>query len=203
MPPRVRRSVEEARTIILDAAEEVLRDAGPAGLRIKDVAERAGMAHPNVLHHFGSREGLLRELTVRTMERITSRVVRAIGKSMLTTPADRVETLARVLDEVYEGDQGRLLAWLLISGRVERIEKPNLEPLVKITHAWRTAAIGPADEDDTRRLILLGSLALLGDAIAGAGMVESLELGAGEEGRRGFRTWLAGFILEQIEREPY
>jgi AcrR family transcriptional regulator len=197
----VRRTVEEARAIILDAAEQIVLEVGPAGLRIQDVARRAGMAHPNVLHHFGSREGLLRELTVRTTERVTTRVVRSMEAAMLATPGDRVETLARVLDAVYEGDQGRLLAWLIISGRIEGLEHPDLEPLVRITHAWRTAAIGPADEHDTRRLILLASLALLGDAIVGADLIESLGLGRGEQGRTEFHTWLAGFILAQIERE--
>ena len=203
MATRIRRSVEEARTVILDGAEQVLREVGPAGLRIKDVAQRAGMAHPNVLHHFGSREGLLRALTVRTTERVTSRVLNAMAEAMRSTPDDRIATLTKVLDAVYEGDQGRLLAWLIISGRVEGLEQPDLEPLVEITHAWRTAAIGPADVDDTRRLILLGSLALLGDAIAGEGMVESLKLGAGERGRQEFRAWLARFILVQIESEPH
>lgn len=186
--------------VILDAAEEVLRDVGPAGMRIKDVAARAGMAHPNVLHHFGSREGLLCALTVRTTERVTTRVMQAMGAAIRAgEPEDRVETLARILDAVYEGDQGRLLAWLIISGRVEGVERPDLGPLVQITHAWRTAAIGPADVRDTRRLILLASLALLGDAIAGEGLAEALELGEGDAGRRAFRTWLASFILDQIQ----
>lgn len=204
MATRIRRTVEEARAVILDAAEHVLREVGPAGLRIKDVAKRAGMAHPNVIHHFGSREGLLCALTERTTSRVTDRVVRAMGVAMETgvpEAEDRVETLARILDAVYEGDQGRLLAWLIISGRVEGVEKPDLEPLVAITHAWRTSAIGPADLDDTRRLVLLASLALLGDAIAGEGLVESLQLGEGESGRKAFRTWLASFIIEQISRE--
>jgi len=199
MATRIRRTVEEARAVILDGAEQVLREVGPAGLRIKDVAKRAGMAHPNVLHHFGSREGLLRALTVRTTERVTSRVVRAMEAAMASTPDDRAATLARILDAVYEGEQGRVLAWLILSGRVEGVEAPDLGPLVRIAHAWRTSALGPADVDDTRRLILLASLALLGDAIVGEGLVEALELGSGDSGRREFRAWLARFILNQIE----
>jgi len=185
--------------VILDAAEQVLREVGPAGLRIKDVAKHASMAHPNVLHHFGSREGLLRALTVRTTSRVTSRVVRAMEAAMQSTPEEHAEILAGVLDAVYEGDQGRLLAWLILSGRVEGVEQPDLEPLVTITHAWRTAAVGAADVEDTRRLILLGALALLGDAIAGEGMVESLQLGEGARGRKEFRAWLAGFMIAQIK----
>ena len=52
-------SPEQAQNAILDAAEEMMIDVGPAGLRISAVAKKAGMAHPNIIHHFGSREGLI------------------------------------------------------------------------------------------------------------------------------------------------
>lgn len=200
MGVRTRRTVEEARAAILDAAEEVVREVGPAGLRITAVAERAGMAHPNVLHHFGSRERLVRELTSRAVQRATDRVVRAMADSVTAEPEERVAALARVLDAMDEGDQGRLLAWLVISGRAGEFERPNMEPLVAVAHEWRTAALGPASVDDTRRLVLLSAMALVGDAVTGEGLVEGLGLGKGEKGRRAFRAWLAEFLLKQPSR---
>lgn len=199
MVGRTRRTVEEARTAILDAADSVLLEVGPAGLRVAAVAKRAGMAHPNVLHHFGSREGLLKAMTARTLQRSTDRVVRAIAASVGAGPTERADALARVLHAVYEGDQGRLMAWLVLSGRADEADRPDLEPLVAIAHTWRTADVGPADINDTRRLILLSALALLGDSIAGEGLVEGLRLGHGDSGRREFRAWLARFLLGQIE----
>lgn len=193
----MRRTVEEAQAAILDAAEEVVREVGPAGLRITAVAEKAGMAHPNVLHHFGSREGLLRALTARTVQRATDRVVRAMGDSVATGPEERAAALTRILDAMDEGDQGRLLAWLVISGRAGEVEAPDMEPLVRVAHEWRTAAVGPANVADTRRLVLLSAMALVGDAVSGEGLVEGLGLGKGDEGRRAFRTWLAEFLLQQ------
>lgn len=193
----MRRTVEEAQAEILDAAEEVVREVGPAGLRITAVAEKAAMAHPNVLHHFGSREGLLRALTARTVQRATDRVVRAIGDSVATGPEERAATLTRILDAMDEGDQGRLLAWLVISGRAGEVEAPDMEPLVRVAHEWRTAAVGPANVEDTRRLVLLSAMALVGDAVSGEGLVEGLGLGKGDEGRRAFRAWLAEFLLQQ------
>ena len=194
---RTRRTVEEAQAEILDAAEEIVREVGPAGLRITAVAEKAGMAHPNVLHHFGSREGLLSALTARTVQRATDRVVRAMGDSVATSPEGRVAALARILDAMDEGDQGRLLAWLVISGRAGEVESPDMEPLVRVSHEWRTAAVGPASIEDTRRLVLLSAMALVGDAVSGEGLVESLSLGKGEKGRSAFRAWLAEFLLRQ------
>lgn len=199
MAKRTRRTVEEAQAAILDAAEEVLHEVGPAGLRVTAVAKRAGMAHPNVLHHFGTREGLLKALTTRTVERSTERAVRAIQAAVVAGPEHRTESLARVLDAVYEGEQGRLMAWLVLSRRVDDEERLDMEPLVQLTHAWRTSTLGPGDIDETRRLIVLSALAMLGDSIAGEGLVESMGLGTGEQGRRDFRAWLAGFLIEQIE----
>lgn len=200
MTVRTRRTVEEARTAILDAAEEVVREVGPAGLRITSVAKKARMAHPNVLHHFGTREGLLRALTSRAVQRATDRVVRAMGDSVAAGPEERVPALTRILDAMDEGDQGRILAWLVISGRAGEYEQPDMEPLVRVAHDWRTAAVGPADIEDTRRLVLLSAMALVGDAVSGRGLVESLKLGAGEQGRREFRAWLAEFLLRQPPR---
>lgn len=200
MALRTRRTVEEARSAILDAAEDVVREVGPAGLRITAVAKKARMAHPNVLHHFGTREGLLQALTARAVQRATDRVVSAIGDSATAAPEDRVAALTRVLDAVDEGDQGRILAWLVISGRAEGLEGPDMEPLVRIAHEWRTAALGPAEFEDTRRLVLLSAMALIGDAVSGAGLVESFQLGQGEEGRRAFRAWLAEFLMRQSSR---
>ncbi len=41
---------------------------GPAGLRLQEVAKAAGVSHPTILHHFGSREGLIQALNLRSVE---------------------------------------------------------------------------------------------------------------------------------------
>ena len=54
---RIRRTAEEARRLILDAAEKRLAQQGPEGLRLQDIARDIGISHPAILHHFESREG--------------------------------------------------------------------------------------------------------------------------------------------------
>src|SRR5688572_20963460 len=68
-PPRgtTRRSADEAQRVILDAAEQRLAQVGPAGLRLQEVAADAGIAHPTILHHFGSREGLIHAVVQRAL----------------------------------------------------------------------------------------------------------------------------------------
>ena len=64
--------------------------------------------------------------------------------------------------------------------------------------------LGATESGDLRSDVQFGD----GFADAGAataerteviGLVESLKLGKGEQGRHEFRAWLAGFILAQIE----
>src|SRR5215468_7163932 len=60
---RLRRTPEEARRLILETAQALVASTGPEGLRLQDIAAAAGISHPLILHHFGSREGLVHELT--------------------------------------------------------------------------------------------------------------------------------------------
>jgi len=47
---------------IIDAAREVIRSEGADGIRLADVAGRAGVARPNLYRYFSSRAELLREV---------------------------------------------------------------------------------------------------------------------------------------------
>ena len=68
---RIRRTPEDAQADILDAAEAVMsKGGGPAALRLADVAHQAGVSHPTILHHFGSREGLVHAINKRAFEKL-------------------------------------------------------------------------------------------------------------------------------------
>ncbi|MGH7960445.1 MAG: helix-turn-helix domain-containing protein, partial [Candidatus Binatia bacterium] len=62
-PMRRRRTAEEARRLILEAAEKRLITGGPEAIRLQDIAAEVGMAHAVISHHFGNREGLMEALT--------------------------------------------------------------------------------------------------------------------------------------------
>jgi AcrR family transcriptional regulator len=49
----------EARRAIVDAARSVFAERGFRAGSLRDVGERAGVSAANVVHHFGSKEGLL------------------------------------------------------------------------------------------------------------------------------------------------
>src|SRR2546421_2443478 len=60
--PRIRRSPEDARRLILDAAQRRLIDGGPDAVRVQTVAADVGMTDAAVHYHFTNREGLMEAL---------------------------------------------------------------------------------------------------------------------------------------------
>lgn len=49
----------ERRSAIVDAAAELFARSGYQGTALSDIAERVGVSPPAILHHFGSKSGLL------------------------------------------------------------------------------------------------------------------------------------------------
>ncbi len=90
-----------ARERILDAAIEVLKADGYAGLTIAKVAARAGESKPLVVYHYGSKQGLVGAAGRAIAEMITDEVLAAIdGATTIEAAVRGVDTgVERVLDE--------------------------------------------------------------------------------------------------------
>lgn len=163
-PKRVRRSPEEAKALILDAAEKVTRVEGPASLRLQDVAREAGVSHPTILHHFGSREGLVQALNARAMNQLTRDVVEGMG-----TDSGK-EGVARTF-ATYRNGVAERLVWLIQAGSMPSAERLQLfEQVVDSLHEVRRSFARPGhqpDRSDTRHVIHLTTVAALGDALFG------------------------------------
>ncbi len=194
MARKTHRSPEEAKKTILDAAESILVDVGPAGLRLSAVAKKAKMAHPNIIHHFGSREGLLQALSNRIGERATLRTTNAIDQALKAPPQERVAAVIKVLETPYQGDEGRAAVWLHLSGAKSAI-RSNMEHIVALSHQFRQSFDPTASKDNTNRLVLLITLALVGEVISGDEIKEALGFGDSDESRAHFKQWLAEILL--------
>jgi AcrR family transcriptional regulator len=113
--PRIRRSPEVARALILDAAKQVLADKGPGQTGLVAVAKVAGVSHSLVAHYFGTVDALVEEVIEQHMG--------ALRESILSgLQAERVEPdtiLEMVFEALSDRLQGRLMAWVLLSGRAE------------------------------------------------------------------------------------
>jgi AcrR family transcriptional regulator len=186
---RVRRRPEDAKALILDAAEAGMTADGPAGLRLQDVARAAGVSHPTILHHFGSREGLVRALNLRSLEALKTSVI-----AQMAGAQSGEENVQRTFAAYRDGLAQRLL-WLLQSAA----EPPPggltvFEEIVNALHALRVHLSAPGvvpDIADTRAVVHLTTIAAFGDAVIG----KRLRQGAAERAaRERFEKWFSGLL---------
>ncbi|PTL81203.1 TetR/AcrR family transcriptional regulator [Vitiosangium sp. GDMCC 1.1324] len=194
---RKRRDAESARTEILDAAEKRLVIAGPSGIRLQEVAADAGVSHPTVLHHFGSREALVDAVVARALQAINARLVEAIQASR----GEEVE-VAAMLDAVFDAMAGsghaRVLMWLALEGRPIGGGEVTLSEVVDATHTLRKSKHGQKKtppREDTAHLVALASLALVGLPVLGPSLLRNSGLGSDADSMRRFRAFLTKVIL--------
>lgn len=200
---RKRRTAEEARAEILDAAERRLETAGPAGIRLQDVAADVGVSHPTVLHHFGSREALVREVCERRFAAIHADLVRALAAS-----AGSAEEVGELLDAVFQAleahGHGRVVFWLALEGLLAKREQLRLHDLGLAVHALRSkkrkGKVPPIE--DTLNVVVLCSLALLAESVLGKSILRDAGLGDDRAARARFRAWLARLLADHLEHGP-
>jgi AcrR family transcriptional regulator len=188
---RIRRTPEDAQANILDAAEAIMaKGAGPAALRLQDVARQAGVSHPAILHHFGSREGLVRALNKRTFSKLTDSAV-----ARFSAPGPDGDGVKASFAAFRDGLAQRLV-WLLQSPNPPPPSQLDLfERVVDAFQEARRRFAGSGtepDPTDTRAIIHLATVAALGDALLGARLRNA---GAKETAERdAFEQWFTNML---------
>ena len=155
----------------LEAARELLIEAGPQAVTLKAVSARIGRTHANLLHHFGSASGLQRELAAFHAESICTEIGEQIQlmRGGEITPRQLVDM---IFDHFDKAGAGALAAWMLLSGNEDA-----LNPVVEAIHRLvdEVGEGGHADENLhalTMELVLLA----LGDSLLGGPLSASLGL---------------------------
>lgn len=77
---------EQTRTRILDAAVELIEEAGEAPLTIMAVADRAGVTDRTVYRHFETRDALVRATWSHMQQRVASRGFPRTAEEMVQSP---------------------------------------------------------------------------------------------------------------------
>lgn len=201
-PPRKRRTAEGARTAILDAAEKRLVASGPAGIRLQEVAADVGVSHPTVLHHFGSREGLVEAVVARALDSLHARLLEVVRRS--APGADQLRTL---LDGCYDAlasqGHGRAFLWLALSGYAPAMEELRVRALAEAVHVVRCERRRGKEPvptfEDTYFTVLLPALALLAMSVT-ARPDQEREPDDAPCGAARFRAWLARRIHDHLEK---
>jgi AcrR family transcriptional regulator len=175
---RKRLTPEASRLAALEAARDLLIEAGPQAVTLKAVGARIGRTHANLLHHFGSASGLQRELAVYHAESICTEIGEQIHRFRGGDigPRDLVDM---IFDHFDKAGAGALAAWMLLSGNEDA-----LNPVVEAIHRLvDEVGEGGHEDDNLHRLTMELVLLALGDSLLGGPLSTSLGLnrGAGRE----------------------
>lgn len=200
--PRRRLEAAEARRRILDAAERRLAEGGPEAIRLQELARDLGISHPAILHHFGSREGLLRALETRGIEELRSDLLEHRGGSV----GDHLE---RVFATLSREGHARLMAWRVLRAGIAPLREDTtlLREMTTAFHqerveeARRQGRRAPALED-TAFGVRLATVAMFGEALLGPLLTASAGLRDDARTSRRFRRWLGALLDERDQRAP-
>lgn len=192
---RTRRTPEEARRLILEAAQARLARTGPEGLRLQDIAADAGLSHPSILHHFGSREGLVRALTSQAVEELKQTLLAALTSSASAS----TEALLEQVFNAFRNGLAQRLAWLATvdpdgsKGGHAQV----LHQIIEVAHARRAANAPPGKQiarEDTEAQVHLVAVAAFGDAMFGAQLRRSAGQQPSAAADQRFRAWFAALL---------
>lgn len=167
---RRRLSPEESRGAALDAARELLVEVGPQAVTLKAVAARVGRTHANLLHHFGSADGLQKALIARMASGIVGTIKAAVVRSREVQ--DPAEVVDLVFDAFGSNGAGALASWMILNGNEDALDPilTAIHDLVEDLAAEHQD--GAPIHDETLQLVLMA----LGDALLGAPMARALGL---------------------------
>ena len=127
-----------ARERILEAAIEVLKADGYAGLTMAKVAARAGESKPLVAYHYGSKQGLVGAAGRAIAEMITNEVLDAVDG------AGTVEAVIRGVDAGVERvlDEDERVARLYFDlAAVSVIEEEIRQTIAEVNERWREVLV--------------------------------------------------------------
>ncbi|MET8507716.1 TetR/AcrR family transcriptional regulator [Streptomyces sp. NPDC004787] len=160
---RRRRTPEQARTEILDAATELIARHGPDGVGLRKVAEAVGVTHGLVTHYFGTYRALVRAVLERENERKRDLVrARMAADGRVPYAAGMTEVLFEILaDERYV----RLWAWAQLHGSEGDAAPDSPADLARLVDAMEEgvhSVLPPPDGPDRARIEMVVLLAVSG-----------------------------------------
>lgn len=137
-PARRGRPSTGARERILDAAIEVLKSDGYAGLTIAKVAARAGESKPLVAYHYGSKQGLVQAAGRSIAEMITNEVLDAIDGA--TTVEEVVRGVDAGVERVLDEDE-RVARLYFDLAAVSVVEPEVSRTIAEVNGQWREVLV--------------------------------------------------------------
>jgi len=119
---RARRSPEEARALILSAAERVFAKHLPDVVGLKDIAKEAGVSHALVTHYFGTYDALVEATLEKRFHAVRATLLPSL-LHLIAAEADVASMLTlhrrAIREAAADPTTVRLAAWAVLSRRLE------------------------------------------------------------------------------------
>lgn len=176
MATRKRLSPEESRAGALEAARDLLIEAGPQAVTLKAVGARVGRTHANLLHHFGSAAGLQQALGAYLAQSVCDRIAVSIRASRSGAASPR--TIVDQAFDAFDGEGGgALVSWLLATGQEDALEPfaKAIHEMIEDVHKEGEDADHHADREALESTLVVVLLAL-GQSLLGAPLCSALNL---------------------------
>ena len=190
---RRRRTADQAKLEILDAARELLLTDGPDGLRLELIAKQTGMTHPNILHHFGSMESL-REALHRKVSLDLREGLLGVLTSESKDGSDLNTGLRKVFEEISNPEKGRLLAWVVAAGRDPWPASEDYGMSAIADLLGKSLGADEAQRDLVNRVVFMGFMCMVGEGIAGESVRSRFRPDAPIPPPTEFRDWMIGTL---------
>ena len=199
---RTRRDPEEARRLILEAAQRALLKRGPDAVRLKDVAEEAGVSRALVSHYFGKIHEVIEAAFESHIDRQRERfLTRFIGARN-----DPREWFDAFFEEALEPLHSRLVAWSMISGRAEAedffpVRRRGTKLVVDAIEARFKADGKPRSREELEVNLVIAVSATMGYSLARKVLWSAVGRRASKERDAKVRARLADMLLRDLETD--
>jgi AcrR family transcriptional regulator len=203
--PRIRHSADEAKQLILAAAEKRFREGGVFAVRVQLVARDLGLTDAAIHHHFGSRKGLLTALLRRAGRRVRAELETAIRG--WSGGSRDLASLSKLISDCYDRrGYARLATWLMLSGVTGR-GSGMLSDLVDALQrgadceAQHLGLVAPT-RAETQFAVALFHLIHAAEPLFGEAMLRSAGLPNDAASRNRFQAWWLTVFEDLLAPKP-
>jgi TetR/AcrR family transcriptional regulator, repressor for neighboring sulfatase len=197
--PRTRRTPEEGRQLLLDAAEALFVEKGPDAVGLQSIAKRAGVSHSLITHYFGTYEKLVVEVVQRRNLSLVSEVRQEL--SAISTEVGTRELIDRFFSVLRNPAHTKLRAWMFLSGRAlqQEVAAAMLTVLVDALygHSLQVAqakGLKAPTRESVGMAFLIGICATQWYTLAGDGLGRKVGVGPVREAEERFQSALGDML---------
>ena len=201
-PKRQRRSPEVARGHILEVAKKLLAEHGPDAIGLKAVAQSAGVSHSLISHYFGTYDALVEEALRAHLADSREETLQRVASLVDAGPHEWIDAS---FDQFAGPVAGRLLAWAILSGRLDKEDffprrDQGMKRVADAIQARLTGELGEAapTREDIEFSMLVNFSTGLGYSVARQVLWGSFNKEASAERDRWFRTRFAELLTSSL-----